>query len=276
MLEESIALFEELNSSDAQRPYNNLADYRYNRGELVEAAAAVQRMKEAWKRFAAVDWLRWAEAQEIRLDYVAGRWDHAVEIADRWIADARQRDGHYLEPMFKWYRGRIHLARGHRAAAVEDGETALELGRTGRDPQLVIPSLAFLSRVRWELGEDGAEELALELVERCRGLELNVAQDWFPEVAVVLAGLGRRAEIEATAAESPTPTRWRDAGLAIARGDLQTAAAIFGSMGARSYEAETSVLAGTGLPQAIEFFREVGASAYLADAESLLAKSRSA
>ena len=210
------------------------------------------------------------------MDYVVGRWDHALELASRWIADAQERGGHYLEPVFRWYRGRIQLARGDRAAAVADGEAALELGRAGRDPQLVIPSLAFLSRVRFELGEDGAEELALELVERCRGLQLNVAQDWFPEVAVVLAGLGRTAEIEATAAEATAPTRWRDAGLAIARGDLQTAAEIFGEMGARAYEAETNVLAGTDLPKAIDFFREVGASAYLADAESLLARSRSA
>ena len=101
MLEESVALFEQLNSSDAQRPYNNLADSHYNRGELGEAAAAVRRMKEGWKRFASIDWLRWAEGQEVRLDYLAGRWDHAVEIADRWIEDAAKQGGHYLEPLFR-------------------------------------------------------------------------------------------------------------------------------------------------------------------------------
>jgi class 3 adenylate cyclase/tetratricopeptide (TPR) repeat protein len=281
LIEESIALFEQLNSADAQRPYNNLADTHYNYGDLDKAAAAVERMKQAWKRFAGVDWLRWAEGQEIRLAYVAGRWDEAVEIADRWIADAARRGGHYLEAGFRYHRGRIRLARGDRTGAVEDGETALELGRVGRDPQLVIPSLAFLSRVRWELGEDGAEELALELVERCRGLELNMAHDWFPEVAVVLAGLDRRKEIEATAEESSAPTLWRDAGLAIGRGDLQAAAELFGRMGARSFEAETIVLAAqdglrADLPKAIEFFREVGAPAYLAEAQSLLVKSRSA
>ena len=145
----------------------------------------------------------------------------------------------------------------------------------------MIPSLAFLSRVRWELGEDGAEQLALELIERRRGLVLNMAHDWFPEVAVVLAGLGRTAELEATAAESPTHTLWRDAGLAIGRGDLPAAVEIFAGMGARSFEAETAVLAAAGdlggdLGRAIEFFREAGASAYLADAESLLASRRSA
>ena len=52
-------------------------------------------------------------------------------------------------------------------------------------------------------------------------------------------------------------------------------------MGARAFEAETIVLAArsgllTDLPTAVEFFREVGASHYLAEVESLLAKSRSA
>ena len=279
MLEESISLLEQLNSVDVQRPYNNLADNHYNYGDLEEAAAAVERMRIAWKRFGGVDWLRWTESQEIRLDYLAGRWDRAVEIADRWVADARAGGGNYLEALFRWYRGRIRLVRGDRTNAVEDGATALELARVARDPQLVIPSLAFLSRVRWELGEDGAaEELALELVDRCRGLELNMAQDWFPEVAVVLAGLDRRAAVAATAEESSAPTRWRDAGLAIGRGDLRAAAEIFGQMGARPFEAETIVLAADDghLPKAIEFFGGVGASARHAEAESLLAKTRSA
>jgi len=112
-------------------------------------------------------------------------------------------------------------------------------------------------------------------------MTMNVAQDWFPEVAVVLAGFDHREEIEATAEESSASTLWRDAGLAIGRGDLQAAAEIFGRMGARAFEAEAIVLAaedglGADLPKAIEFFREVGARAYLAEAESLLVKSRSA
>ena len=52
-------------------------------------------------------------------------------------------------------------------------------------------------------------------------------------------------------------------------------------MGARPFEAEARLLAAkrgldADLATAIEFFREVGASTYLAEAESLAAKSRSA
>ena len=59
------------------------------------------------------------------------------------------------------------------------------------------------------------------------------------------------------------------------------AAAIFGRMGARPFEAEARLIAAragidTDLRQAIAFFREVGASPYLAEAEALGATTRSA
>jgi class 3 adenylate cyclase len=280
-LEESIAIFEEVNSADVQRPYNNVADGYFNLGRLDEAAAATRHMRAGWRRYASLDWLRWTESQEIRLDYAEGRWDRALDIANRWIADSEERDGHYLEPLYRRYRGLIRLARGDRVGALEDGSTALEVGRVGRDPQLVLPSLAFQSRLLLELGEDGAEALALELVERCRGLELNVLYEWFPDIAAVLTSLGRRSDLEAVAESTLVPTLWRDAGLALGRGDPVVAAEILERMGARSFEAEVRLVAARSghdadLPKAIAFFREVGATAYLAEGESLIADSRSA
>jgi hypothetical protein len=52
-------------------------------------------------------------------------------------------------------------------------------------------------------------------------------------------------------------------------------------MGARAYEADAQLVAASegldvDLSSALEFFREAGASAYLDEAESLMAKSRSA
>jgi class 3 adenylate cyclase/tetratricopeptide (TPR) repeat protein len=279
-LEESIRIFEQLNSADAQRPYNNLADNFFNLGDLPGAAEATSRMRAAWKRFASVDWLRWADSQEIRLLYLDGRWDDAVEVADRWIADAQARRGHYLEALWRWYRGRILLARGERGVA-EESATGLERARIAADPQLLVPALGFRIRVLSELGEPGAEELVVELADVCRRSPLSVANDAFPEMAVVLTRLGRTAELEAVVASVPTPTPWREGALAHARGDALAAAGIFQAMGARPFEAEARVLAAKAgldadLPAAIAFFREVGASAYLAEAEALLATSRSA
>jgi class 3 adenylate cyclase/tetratricopeptide (TPR) repeat protein len=279
-IEESIELFEQANSADVQRPYNNLADLYYNFGELRRAEDATKRMKEAWKRYASVDWLRWNESQEIRLQYMAGRWDEAMKIADRWIADALEEGGHYLESSWRVVRARILFPRGDQHAAVAESSAALEHARTVADAQVVIPTLAFHCRMLWAVGQDATEALALELVELCTRSPL-VAHDWFPEVAVALAGLGWTSELETVAESTPRPTPWRDAGLAIGRGDPLTAAAIFGQMGARPFEAEAHLLAAKAgidadLPAAIEFLRSVGATAYLSEAEALLAKSRSA
>jgi class 3 adenylate cyclase len=280
-IEESIEIFEQLNSADVQRPYNNLADTSYNLGDLPRATAAVKRMKEAWKRFASVDWLRWNQSQEVRLQYLDGRWDEALEMCDRWIADARAVGGHYLESVWRVYRGRILLARGDRTGAVEEGATGLDLARVAADAQVFVPALAFHIRVLWKVGIDAADALALELVEACRRSPLDVAHDWFPEVAVALAGLDRRSELEVVAESVPTPTPWREGGLALGRGDPLAAAAVFRQLGAGPFEAEARLVAAkegldADLPAAIEFFREVGASAYLDEAESLIAKSRSA
>jgi hypothetical protein len=135
--------------------------------------------------------------------------------------------------------------------------------------------------VLWEAEEEGAEEAAVELAELGRRAPLHVAHDWFPEVAVALAGLGLADELEAIAESVPTATPWRDSGLALGRGDTPAAAAIFGQMGAKPFEAEAHLLAAkdglpADLPTAIEFFREVGAVRWLREAEPLLARSRSA
>jgi class 3 adenylate cyclase/tetratricopeptide (TPR) repeat protein len=279
-IEESIAIFEELNSSDVQRPYNNLADGYYNLGELPRAAETVKRMRESWKRFAVVDWLRWNDHQEISLLYMAGRWDEVLRVADRWIADAQARGGHYLESRWRDARGRVLLARGDEAEATKEAELGLKRARVAADPQVLIPLLAFRIRVLWEVGRDPGD-LVDELVELCRRAPLHIAGHWFPEVALALVGLRRSSDLEAVAETVPTPTPWRDGGLALGRGDPLAAATTFAELGAKPFEAEALLLAAkegldADLPAAIDFFRDVGASAYLDEAEGLLAKTRSA
>jgi class 3 adenylate cyclase/tetratricopeptide (TPR) repeat protein len=280
-LEESIRIFDELNSADAQRPYNNLADCYYNLGELAKATQAIERAREAWKQFAGSDWLRWSDSQEIKLLYMAGRWDEVIGIADRWIADAKARQGHYLEGYWHVYRGRVVLARGDRAGAVQEAMAAVERARVVADTQMLVPALAFQCRVAWEVGLEVIRDVIDELVDACRRGPLHVAHEWFPELAVPFAALGRLEELHAVGESVPTPTPWRDAGLALGRGEPLAAAAILGELGARPLEAETRLLAAkdgldADLPSAIAFFREVGAAAYLSEAEALLATSRSA
>ncbi len=281
-LEESIAIYEQLGSPDAQRPYNNLADTLYRLGRIHQAGEVTARMSAARKRYPGiVEWARWNESQELHVQYAAGNWEQALELAERQIAHLEAGTRHYLEPDWRISRARIRFARGDTAGAEEDAETALARARAAGDAQLMTPSLALQARLLAAGRRPETESVAVELLELCRRLPADLASDWFPEAASAFVELDRAADIEAIAETAPTPTPWRDAGLALGRGDPAAAAEIFGEMGALPFEAEARLLAAragvdAGLDEAIAFFRRVGATAYLAEAERRLATTRSA
>ena len=281
-LEQSISIYEELGSPDVQRPFNNLADTLYRLGRIREAGEVTARMSAARKRFPGIlEWARWNQSQELRANYAAGNWEHALEIAEREIAELEAGTRHYLEPDWRIFRARIRFARGDTAGAEEDAQTAAGRARDAGDAQLVIPTLALLARLLSASRRPETQSVAAELVDVCRRTPVTLASDWFPEAALAFAEVGRAADIQALADTVPTPTPWLDAGLAFGQGDAAAAVEIFAEMGARPNEAEARLLAARAgdeakLDEAIEFFREVGASAYLIEAEGLLAKSHSA
>jgi class 3 adenylate cyclase/tetratricopeptide (TPR) repeat protein len=281
-LQESIAIFEELGSPSAQRPYNNLADTLYRLGRLEEAGEVTARMSAGRTRFPGVpEWRRWNESQELRIHYVTGRWDQALELADRELAELEAGTRHYLEPDWRIFRARIRFARGDAAGAQEDAQAAVNRSRASGDAQLMIPSLALQARLLAATGRPETQNVAVELLEICQRTPWGVASDWFPEAALAFGELGRIADLEALAATVPTPTPWLDAGLALGHGRPADAAEIFGEMGALPYEAEARLLAAradvdAGLDDAIAFFRRVRATAFLREAEAWVARSRTA
>jgi class 3 adenylate cyclase/tetratricopeptide (TPR) repeat protein len=281
-LEESISIYEKLGSPDAQRPYNNLADTLYRLGRIHETGEVTARMSAARKRYPGiVEWARWNESQELHVHYAAGNWEEALELAERQIAHLEAGTRHYLESDWRIFRARIRFARGDTAGAEEDAETALERARAAGDAQLMTPSLALQARLLAAGRRPETESVAVELLELCRRLPADLASDWFPEAAPAFVAVGRPADLELIAATVPTPTPWLDAGLALGRGDPAAAAEIFAEMGALPFEAEARLLAArmgidARLDDAITFFRRVGATAYLAEAERRLATTRSA
>jgi class 3 adenylate cyclase/tetratricopeptide (TPR) repeat protein len=282
LLEESIAIYDELSSPEAQSPYNNLADTLYRLGRIDEAQEATARMTAVQKRFPGrIEWIRWNDSQELRLAYVMGRWDYALEIAERQIAALESGTRHYLEPEWRIFRARIRLARADAAGALEDAEAAVERAWEAGDAQILIPSLAAQARVLSSCQRPAAERVAIELVNVCRRTPIGLVSDWFAEAGVAFVGFGRPADLEAIAEKLPTPTPWLEAGLALGRGKPDAAAEIFAGIGALPYEAEARLLAAragdrAGLEGAIEFFRRVGATAFLREAEALVSRSRSA
>jgi hypothetical protein len=281
-LEESIAIYEELGSPDAQRPYNNLADTLYRLGRIRESAEVVARMSAARRRFPGViEWARWNRSQELHHLFASGDWAGVLEIVDAEIAELERGLRHYLEPEWRIWRARIRFARADTAGANADAAAAVERARAAGDAQLLIPSLALQANLFARSRRPEAERVAAELVDACRRTPLDITSDWFPEASVALVELGRAADIEAIAETAPTPTPWLDAGLALAAGREAEAAATFAEMGALPWDAEARLLAAkagddAGLDDAIAFFRRVEATAFLREAEELLAPSRSA
>jgi hypothetical protein len=110
--------------------------------------------------------------------------------------------------------------------------------------------------------------------------------DWSGELAVVLQALGRGAELVELLAPMAAPTPWLRAAAAVAKGDFVQAAELYAEIGSRPDEAfarlraaqqlvagEQQIEASKQLQQALAFYREVRASAYLREAEALLAAS---
>jgi hypothetical protein len=108
--------------------------------------------------------------------------------------------------------------------------------------------------------------------------------DWSAQLAIVLHVLGRAAELTELAVGVPTPTPWLQAATAIAAGEFQRAAEIYADIGslpdeafARLRAAEQLLAVGrraegnAQLQQALTFYRQVAASGYLREGETLAA-----
>jgi hypothetical protein len=109
---------------------------------------------------------------------------------------------------------------------------------------------------------------------------------WASALVVVLSALGRSGDLEAAVQHSTISTRWLDAARAYAAGEFEAAAEIYAEIGsvpdeafARLRAAEALIRAGrraegdAQLQQALAFYRSVGATAYIREAESLFAAS---
>jgi predicted negative regulator of RcsB-dependent stress response len=103
-------------------------------------------------------------------------------------------------------------------------------------------------------------------------------------MSFLLVGLGRATDLESILEPRP-PTRWREAGQHIARGDLVAAADVSAEIGslhiaayARLRAAEQLVAEGrtaeadVQLQQALAFYRPVAATRFIREGEALLAK----
>jgi class 3 adenylate cyclase/tetratricopeptide (TPR) repeat protein len=274
-------------SPERIRAYINLGTMLNDLGDIERGAAVHREGLQEAERAGTPGQAHWLRAECMWADYLSGDWESALAGAEDVLAEAERRERHYMDAAGSLIRGMIRLARGDEAGALADSEHALALSRHAQDPQVLFPSLAIHSQLLVAAGRS-ADALAFmdELIERLRSVRSAVASYWAIPFVVALAACNRADDLRALDGAAPASTRWLDAARAYAAGDFEAAANTLGDMGAvpeeafvRLRAAEALVQAGrraeadAELQSALSFYRSVGATAYINEAEGLFAAS---
>jgi len=289
-IERSLAIALENNlPGDTRRGFGNLAEVVGNQlgdlGRAFELRAEALRVAE---RFGLAQEIHFFRAELAIECYWTGRWDEGLELADGLLSRARAGSPHYMDSVCWLVRGRIGLARGN-AEAFHDAAKALEVARVVKDSQVLYPAVAFRADAELAAGRtDEAGALADELLSSWSARPetmLDSHLQSFVDLAVVLSALGRGHELIAIAKNARLQTRWIDAAKAFVSGEFVRAAEIYHDAGSLPDEAfarlrAAEAMIGEGrrtegdqqLQRALAFYRSVGATAYLREGETLLAR----
>jgi class 3 adenylate cyclase/tetratricopeptide (TPR) repeat protein len=281
-VERAVTIAVKANSPYSAQAHAFLASLRIALGDLAGGFAAQAAGRQAAERFGLTTELRWLATEQVVEDYLRGRWAAALSRANQILAGSHPPSGTLC---CRLVRGRIRLARADLAGALADATEEVELAETLSN-EVLQPALALRAHVLLAAGriqEAGtiASQLLTVLVEQ-GALVSN--PDWSGELAVVLHTLGRGAELIELVGRLTTPTPWLQAAAAIAGGRFDRAADLYAQIGslpdaafARLQAAKQLLAAGrrtegtTHLQRVVAFYREVQASAYLREAEMLLA-----
>jgi class 3 adenylate cyclase/tetratricopeptide (TPR) repeat protein len=286
-IEESIEVAEAANLPwHVARGHVNLGVSFFYAGEVVRALDVHTRNLGYAKRYGMEGGITWNKA-EVAFDLaLVGRWDESLEILDAEIARMEADAPHYLEVQHRQSRARIRVGRGDPDGALADAERGVEVGRSAGDPQALLPTLAERGRVLFLLGR--TEEAVASIQEILDAIDPKPAMDWswwIVPAAIVLTEVGRAEELLAMGGDE-LPSRWIQAGRLWAAGDRAGAADRFEEIGsapdeayARVKEAEHLIADGRRaeaepfLSRGLELYRRMGATAFIREAEKLLAPS---
>ena len=274
-LEGALAQALATNSYVATRAYLNLASKSVTLGDLRRGRRLHREGLALATRFRTFN-IRWLAAECVVDDYHAGRWEDAVRSA-RELLEESTGERHYMDGSLHTVLALTALARGDHDTAGAHSEQQLAIGRDIGDPQALWPSLGVHARVSLESGRHAAAQASIDELVRRLDAEASIEADFaLLDGFIAAEAVGRGPELAATLAKAVVRTPWAEAGEAIASGDHAAAAGILAERDAVTEAQYLRLLAAerTGraddLGEAIAFFERVGATAYVARAESLL------
>jgi hypothetical protein len=168
-----------------------------------------------------------------------------------------------------------------------DSQRSLDLARRAKDPQVLLPALAVATRVSLELGRtEESEATGLELTRMAAEYRGGANTNWALIVSTVASRVAGLVEVIRAQLQADLDNPWAAAALAVLDERYEVAAGILDQMGdvadqayARLLASEQHVVAGrqaeanAELSPALAFYRSVGATRYIRQAEALLAAS---
>ena len=271
---------------EASRARANLASVLWTNGDLELASTLFAEAETIDARFGQVQFVRWFRGTRAHNWYALGDWNAAYAGAVEFLDEVAAGSPHYLAAECHMTLAGIKLGRDDIAGATAEVERSLDLARRAKDRQILYPALAIAGHIFNETGDrDRAAALVDELLADMRGPESSMeVSDALHALAWTLCSLGRAADFLAAVSKNDIP--WIRAALAVASGDVRGAADIHAAMGAVTNEARDRLQlakslirrgrraeADIELQRALAFYRTVGATRYVRQAEALFAAS---
>jgi class 3 adenylate cyclase/tetratricopeptide (TPR) repeat protein len=283
-LKRSIEIAAAAHSVEELRGRNNLASGFLGLGDFHQALEAWIPGIELAEQYRGVPNAEWILSQRLTIAFATGNWNDFLRLMDDYLLQGGLTE--YQAAHFHGMRSRIRLARGDLPKATEDAEFALAIDRGAKDPQRLLPGLGVSALVLLHAGRtEECTERVNELM-RLDPLRAGISHPINPvlDLAWILTALGRAEEFLIAAAGVETLTRWHEAGVLFARGQVERAVDICAKIGVLPNEAYTRLrgaerLLEEGRPEEAEaqlerallFYSTVGASAYIREAENLRA-----
>jgi class 3 adenylate cyclase/tetratricopeptide (TPR) repeat protein len=286
-IERAIEIAADNASVERTRAIVNLASTLGELGELERSVALHEEGLREAERAGPPEFLRWLRAERVWDEYLTGRWSEAGRHADEFLARVEAGHAHPMEMAAREVRAFIRLAKGDPTGARADSQRVLDMARAAQDAQVLLPALAFHAHLVFATAQhEEAVALVDELLERLPSKESALRSHWTLPLAFVLTAVGRTDDLDRVASSAPISTRWLEAASAFAHGRFEEAAGVLAEIGAVADEALLRLRAAEALAQsgrraeadvqlqrALAFYRSVGATAYIREAEGLLAAS---
>ena len=266
----------------ASRGYTNLGVAWASVGDLRQAMDAFERGVERADREGDEQGAWFIRGNLLSFRYSAGDWDGALRLVDLFLEGGDR--PLYMEAAARDVRARILEARGSGDEAVAEIRLVLEHSREIVDSQSLWPSLISFAKIARRQGLGGESSTALhEIVELMAASEfVGDPQEWHIELVLEL-DLAERRDAAGAIVERMPEGPWRDVCEATLARNYVRAADVLAEMGEQPVQAELRLHAArafaaegrlpeaaTELERARAFYRSVGATAFLREADDVL------